>query len=173
MFSFNIFNNAFLKRGKIKKCWLVFNSNYSTSTSETNEMYFPVFISFFVSFGLCILNSIACLFWTVHGKTRDEWHRDDIRIHTSDIWLHTNDIRVTDEYIRMIYEWHTDDIRVHTGDIRVHTGDIRVHTSDIRMTYEYIQMTYECHMSTYEWHTNDMRMACKVIFNYIAFEAFI
>ena len=35
--------------------------------------------------------------WKVHGKTTDELHTNDIRLHTSDI--------------RMTYEWHTDDIR--------------------------------------------------------------
>ena len=34
-------------------------------------------------------------------------------------------------------------------------------------------MTYECHMSKYEGHANDIRMTCKIILNYIAFEAFI
>ena len=81
---------------------------------------------------------------TVHGKTTDEWHTNDIRVHTSDI-------EMTYEYIRVTYGWHTS---THEW----HTDDIRVPTSDMRMTCEYIGMTYEC-------HTNDMQ-------NNIAFKAF-
>ena len=67
----------------------------------------------------------------VPGKTTDEWHTDDIPVHTSDI-------RMTYEYIRVTYRWHTSDIPLHTTTCKWHTGDIRVHTADIRMAYAYI-----------------------------------
>ena len=54
---------------------------------------------------------------SVHGKTTDEWHMDDIRVHTRNIWM-------TCEYIRVTYRW------------------IRVYTSDIRITFEYIELTF-------------------------------
>ena len=76
---------------------------------------------------------------TVHGKTTDEWHTNDIRVHTSDIRMTYEYIRVTNEWHTSTYEWHTD--------------DIRVHTSDIRMTYEYIRVTYK-------WHANDEILNC-------------
>ena len=89
------------------------------------------------------INNCFCLvleletFWryfdwcSVHGKTTDEWHTNDIRVHTSGI--------------RMTYEWHT-------STYEWHTSDMQAHTSDIRMTYEYIRVTYG-------WHTSDMRIA--------------
>ena len=121
------------------------------------------------------INNCFCLvleletFWryfdwcSVHGKTTDEWHTNDIRVHTSGI-------RMTYEWHTSTYEWHTSDMQAHTSDIRMtyeyiqvtygwyrstyewHTDDIRVHTSDIRVTYEYIRVTYG-------WHTSDMRIA--------------
>ena len=44
----------------------------------------------------------TCL--NVRGKTRYEWHTDDIGVHTSDM-------RMTYEYIRLKNEWHTNTYR--------------------------------------------------------------
>ena len=116
----------------------------------------------------------------VHGKTTDEWHTNDIRIHPSDI-------RVTYEWHTSTYEWHTDDIRVTHEHIQVthgwHTSTYEWHTSDIRVTYEWHTSTYEWHTAhtndvrviyewhtsdirmTFEWYTNDIGMACKIKLN--------
>ena len=59
---------------------------------------------------------------TVHGKTTDEWHTDDIRVHTSDIW--------------MTYEWHTSTSDWDTNGIRVHIDKTQAHANDMRMTWE-------------------------------------
>ena len=80
---------------------------------------------------------IWLLLKTVHGKTTNEWHTNDIRVHTSN----TDGIRVHTSDRRMTYEWHTDDIRAHTNDIRVQTSDIRM---------------------TYEWQTDDIQFERKI-----------
>ena len=82
------------------------------------------------------------LYILVYGKPTDEWHTDEIRVHTSDI-------RITHEYIRLTYGWRT-------STYEWHMNDIGVHTSDKQMTCEYIRVAYGWHTSTYERHTNDI-----------------
>ena len=101
----------------------------------------------------------------IHGKTKNEWHTNEMRVHRSEIRLIYKYIWVTYRWHMSTYEWHTDDIRVNTSDIRVKYEYIQVHTSDIRVTYEYIRVRYEWHTSVirhirmaYEWHMNDIRM---------------
>ena len=85
---------------------------------------------------------------TVHCKTADEWHKNDIRVHRSVIRMTYEYIRVTYGWHMRAYEWHTDGIRVHTSGILM-TYE-RVHTVDIWMTYECIWVTYGKYASTCE-----------------------
>ena len=135
------------------------------------------------------------MFYVVHGKTTyDEWHTDDIRVHTSEIQMtyewHTDDIQIHRIGIRMTYDWHTDDIRVtyeyigvtykwhtstynwHTNGIRVHKDKIWAHTSDIRMAFEYIRVAYELHTCDIQVHTIDIQMACKWHANFRSYKGF-
>ena len=82
----------------------------------------------FAIYGLMFKQQSCSL--TVHGKTTDGWHTNDIRVRTSNILM-------IYKYIRVTYWWHT---------------------SDIQITHEYIWVAYRWHTSLYEWHTNDIRV---------------
>ena len=99
-------------------------------------------------------------FSVVHGNTTDEWH-------TNDIWVHTSDIRMTCEYIRVTHGWQTEGIREHTSDIR---ATHRWHTSDIWVIYRWHPSTYEWHMDDIRVHTSDIRMTYELYMDDMRFE---
>ena len=125
------------------KSWICFNGK-STIADYSLQRFLKFKRSKFELYERKIL-----LFSMVHGKTTDEWHKDDIRI-----------IQMTYEYIRVTYEWHTSTYEWHTNNIRVHTSDIQMTYEYTRVTYEYIQMTYEYIKVTCKWHMSDIRMTC-------------
>ena len=79
----------------------------------------------------------------VHIQTTDEWHADDMQLHTSDIRVLCKNIRVTYGWHSSTYQWLTD--------------VIRVHMSVIRKIYGYMRVAYERHTR----HTSDIRKICR------------
>ena len=70
------------------------------------------------------------------GKTTDEWHTDDVRVHTTDIrmtyeWVHTGDIWITCECMQMTCGWHMITYRWHRDDKPGYMSDTYITSYDI------------------------------------------